>query len=676
MKKNIIKSVNKIIVLAGMAFTLPLLTGCVKEATFNAENGEEKTFNTFDFSTENSATPLEVAYLNTGVKARVYFELYDEMPVVETTYIYKKRPDVLPLFAAYTDKDGLFKENVKLPAYLKKVYIYAPAFYARTLIEAEVVNGAIQATDATVQAVGTRTVTETPDAHDSYMVTANPPQEYNDKRWMTWLGEYDKNKNGEIKYKYTGDELAIKDVSRLYEEHNKVIGNSHSTVCPEEYRRYTDLRIDKDAELAVTFLGQNTCWNCSLGYYYYEEGHAPKSLDEANIIMLFPNTQDGNWDQGQKPNNPNRYAPNSAGIDRGTVAQLKFYPNNDQTKETTVFPAGYRIGFVLANNAWSNRLGEFNHHKGYRAATSEGLSVDNNGTPYNKPRTAAYKYESYVMISFEDHVDDENFSDVVITMTSNPVEAITDIPVVDPKENKVKLLRGVYAFEDLWPSEGDFDMNDVIVRSNYEKTFVKENNNAIQSESFIFKTFHNIAALTNGLAVRVTPSGQVTNRKYFIRKAGEEEFSEANFTMEKDNGSDVYLLTEDVRKEPGTEYKVTLEYAKPVTTESEALPFIFRPSDKNPGKRWEAHLPMTQPTSKMDYEYFGLGNDASNPDKGIYYVRNSLFPFAIFLSGATEKDVAKLLDPANESKNIEKSYPEYVNWAKSAGSVNADWYKK
>lgn len=68
---------------------------------------------------------------------------------------------------------------------------------------------------------------------------------------------------------------------------------------------------------------------------------------------------------------------------------------------------------------------------------------------------------------------DENFSDVVITLKSNPVDAITDIPVTNPDEDKTSIdfLKGTYAFEDLWPSQGDYDMNDVVVRYNYGSTF-------------------------------------------------------------------------------------------------------------------------------------------------------------------------------------------------------------
>ena len=85
--------------------------------------------------------------------------------------------------------------------------------------------------------------------------------------------------------------------------------------------------------------------------------------------MLFPNTQDGSLS-----NNPN-LAEQSAGIDPLTAVQLMYYPNiatGSKEGATTAFPAGYRIGFVLATNGWSNHVGGFKGYKKFRAAASRG----------------------------------------------------------------------------------------------------------------------------------------------------------------------------------------------------------------------------------------------------------------------------------------------------------------
>lgn len=653
------KRLEVIVLAASCVFCL---SSCLDKDVYQGSQEEEKEFNDFDYSTTQSNVSLEVSYLNNGVKANVYFELYDEMPVTETEYTYVKRDDVQPLFAAYTDKNSVFKGTVDLPGYVKKVYIYTPAFFARTLIEAEVTNGSIKATD---DMPTTRVVTPTPGAyHYSYMdeTITKGLKEY-PKNWKIWLGTYDHYRNGEIGYPYSGN-LAATNADGLYEAQTKVININNR--CPDIYRNYYDMTIDKTAEIVVTYLGQNTCWNSSLGYYYYEIGHEPSSLDDVHVIMLFPNTQDGQWV------NDTKNATKSAGIDRSTAVQLKYYPNiasGSMEGETTVFPAGYKIGFVLATNAWSNPVGNRYTATRYRAATSKNLSVKDGGAPYNEPRTAVYRYGDWIMTSFEDFNTDQNFSDVVITLKSNPVDAITDVPVVDPDDLTVPItLKGVYAFEDLWPNQGDYDMNDVVVRYNYGKSIDTKSN--IQAETFIFKVFENVANNNNGLAFKLNSNGNIESYSLAVRKAGESVFTDVSTSLE--TGENVFVLTDNVKENMNGEYKVTVKYKSPITKESEIDPFIFKNQDN--GLRWEVHLPKAAPTSKADKSYFGQGQDASN--SGTYYVRDGNYPFAIYLAGATENDLSKILDIANESTPIGQLYSGYDEWVKSEGRTNQDWYKR
>ena len=123
------------------------LSSCLEKEVYQGPEEDEKEFNDFDFSTVQSATSLEVSYANSGVKANVYFEVYDEIPVEQDEYTYTKKTNVTPLFAAYTADNSVYKGTIDLPAYLQKVYIYTPAFFAQTLIEADVTNGSIQASD-------------------------------------------------------------------------------------------------------------------------------------------------------------------------------------------------------------------------------------------------------------------------------------------------------------------------------------------------------------------------------------------------------------------------------------------------------------------------------------------------------------------------------------------------
>lgn len=636
-----------------------VLSSCTDNDVYKGPKEDEKEFNNFSFSTVQKDVNLSVNYVNGTVKSNVYFEVYDEMPVTESEYgTYIKRQDVNYLFAAYTQEDGTYRGKIELPSYLTKVYIYSPVFFAQTLMEANIVNGNIEVTDKAAP-IPTRAIYSTSSPYDSYLVS----NQYGNEVWKTWLGDYDKHKNGDINYKYTGI-LAATEKDGLYAAHTRII-NTHST-CPQEYRGYSDMYVNEDAEVVVTFLGQNTCWTCSLGYYYYKAGEQPKDLNDAHVIMLFPNTQDGTW--------RNWTAYKSAGINPLTAVQLMYYPNiASKSKEgaTTVFPAGYRIGFVLATNGWNHHVNGFSGYKKYRAATSSGLSLNDKGMKFNEPRTAVYRYSDWILTSFEDYMTDENFSDVVIALKSNPVDAITDIPVTNPDDDKTSIdfLKGIYAFEDLWPNQGDYDMNDVIVRYNYGNTFNEKNQ--IYSESFTFKTFQNIATNNNGLGFRLITEENIKSATCSIRKEGEKDFTETTFAYEPQEN--IYLLTENVKDNMGAEYKVTVNYSKPISAQSEAQAFIFK--NEEDGLRWEVHIPQETPTSKINKTHFGQGDDASKPDRDIYYVRKGNYPFAFFLSRATESDLSKLLDGNNERKAINLLYSGYDEWVTSNGEKNKDWYK-
>ena len=547
-----------------------VLSSCTDNDVYKGPKEDEKEFNNFSFSTVQKGVNLNVNYVNGTVKSNVYFEVYDEMPVTESEYgTYIKRQDVNYLFAAYTQEDGTYRGKIELPSYLTKVYIYSPVFFAQTLMEANIVNGNIEVTDKAAP-IPTRAIYSTSSPYDSYLVS----NQYGNEVWKTWLGDYDKHKNGDINYKYTGI-LAATEKDGLYAAHTRII-NTHST-CPQEYRGYSDMYVNEDAEVVVTFLGQNTCWTCSLGYYYYKAGEQPKDLNDAHVIMLFPNTQDGTW--------RNWTAYKSAGINPLTAVQLMYYPNiASKSKEgaTTVFPAGYRIGFVLATNGWNHHVNGFSGYKKYRAATSSGLSLNDKGMKFNEPRTAVYRYSDWILTSFEDYMTDENFSDVVIALKSNPVDAITDIPVTNPDDDKTSIdfLKGIYAFEDLWPNQGDYDMNDVIVRYNYGNTFNEKNQ--IYSESFTFKTFQNIATNNNGLGFRLITEENIKSATCSIRKEGEKDFTETTFAYEPQEN--IYLLTENVKDNMGAEYKVTVNYSKPISAQSEVYDgkYIFLRKHRHP----------------------------------------------------------------------------------------------
>ena len=651
--------------------SLTLLGSCVKDVSHYGSKTPEKEWNEFDFSTL-SQTPLTLDY---KVAAGVYFEVYDQSPVRESEdgSVYEKIEGIQPLYAGFTGADGRFSERPELPAYLDKAYVYTPNVYAQTLLVAEKSAGALNAsaydgTSETAAAAATRA------SFESYAVTKDG--------WKTWLGTYDHN-YGRIDYAYTGSELKVENWQQLLTAASKVFNINKK--CPDIYRSSNDLLLNESAEIAVTFLMSNTCWNSSMGYYYYDASKAPASLDDVHPIMLFPNTQDGKWSKDPKT------ASQYKGTERGTAVQLMYYPRiaeGSMEGATTKFPEGYRIGFVLATNAWGNRLPGRSSELAYRAATSSGLSRNSSG-PFNAPRTAVYRYTNSelglnsIICSFEDFTTDENFSDVIFTVKSNPVDVVTDIPKVEDKpgeepRREVHLLKGIYAFEDLWPSQGDYDMNDVMVKLDYEKVMSEK---GIYEESYLFKTFSNIAGLNNGLAFTLGGAAATADLEFSILRPASKDTPEPvyePYTATQRDGN-VILLTDNVKDDMGATYKVTAKYTSAIaeTQAATVKPFIYRTADKGiaPGKRLEVHLPFETPTDAVDMQFFGTSDDKSDPSVGRYYVRANAYPFAFFLAGATEIDLAKILDFENEGTHIDILYPAYSGWVTSNGSQNTDWYK-
>lgn len=391
------------------------------------------------------------------------------------------------------------------------------------------------------------------------------------------------------------------------------------------------------------------------------------------IVLLIAgaaNTQDGKW---------KGFYGSPVGTERGDAVQLKYY--KDKTSEgEDEFPAGTCIGFVLKTNGWAGKgdsyaTSGFEGIKNFWAASTTGLTLNwdgNNNGIGTGSHTATYTYvnnkNSYQIVSFEDYFNDTNFSDVSFAMKG----AFKDGPIVT---DKTITTEGIYAYEDLWPNKCDYDLNDVLVKctkSTLKSDFGKDNGFKIINDTVTFKTFHNYAVKNNGLGVRMGNIDGAENVKFEIKTKADNDFKETTFTKEDDN---VYLITDNVNTDDNVEYRLTFEYPSGKDKDITVEPFIYR-AEAGKTTRWEVHIPNEAPTAKMDMSLFGTGDDKSVPNNKTYYVRSGNYPFAFYLAGATEEDVAKLLDKDNESKPIDNLYSGFKSWATSKGTTDTDWYKK
>ena len=644
-----------------LACTMVIVVGissCVDSDKDLYQEAPGAEINTSNFSTIQKVQ-VEIDYSNS--ESRVPFSIYDGNPLIEGENTTILKENVQALDGAWTDEQGKFTATVELPAYVSNVYIVSTSPFARQAIPGKIVNGVLKVSDTDEQLTTRASYRES---------TRFDRNRFNNLGWNTNLGSFD-DRSGVIDYAYKGNDpkltLSKSEMNELRTTVSKVLNTLGS--CPEEYRTQADLYVEEDETAVVlTALRGWTCWNSSLGYYYYRYDQAPASLKDVKVYAVFPNTQ-MTWNNGSLQASPQ-------GIKEGTTVQLKYFDDPEYPKGKN-FPKGYYIGFILACNAWNTYFTGFNSYtltEGFYASSTKGFSTKvNSGIDV---RTAMFKDKnSNIAIAFEDFMDDQNFTDVVFSLKANP--EITNVPPVDEDLNTTIEKTGVYAFEDEWPKAGDYDMNDVLVQYTYQKVF--NIFNEILSESFTFKTLYNKSTVfTNGLGFILSNEGNAQSIEYFIRKENEKDFTVASGADKFTRESNAIILTDNVKTNPNAEYKVTLKYGDKNSNKKQETSidaFIYRPSKE--GNRLEVHCPMKKPTSKVDTSLFGQYEDCSKPNEGIYYVSNqeNIYPFAFYLSNANANDIAELKNfDKNEKKSISEIYPKFIDWAKYG--TNADWYKK
>ena len=699
-----------------MLVTMLLLTGCLKHDGFDTYNNSRyEQANKFDYSTIQDVQ-LDVDY-SSCLSGCVYFDIYAANPLsddVEPVLM----DNIQPVYSAYTDATGKFSQRIKLPSYAEHLYIYTGNFFVSDqLLECDVTNGiaSVSASKDNVSAQarsftrGAVVSGQTTSLETLYMLTNIVDWHTGDKtdtqiykEWHTPLGSWDA-ETGRPSYvispteagplAFTSDEMA--GIQQTIA--GALTSKGH---CDQRYRQPYDLTLKQNSEVAVTVVGSNSCWNSTMGYYYYTD--TPSSTQDINIIMLFPNTQDGQ--SSFIKSRGNKYNGNIA-LQRGDIVKLMYYPNiasGDYSGATSVFPAGTKIGFILKSNGWGMQkpVGDkvyYNSYKGEMkntdiarqynswAASTDGLSycladaeqsrADNGiyskSNPSGQARTAKFAYENadgqqYAIVSFEDACNDDDYDDIVLAL--KPVGVFEELPTPDPKKTSVN---GVYAFEDLWPAKGDYDLNDAVVDYQHDYIWSALNVGAdykITKEVINLTTYLNYVTLTSGLAVTVNTKTAPSSVK--MKTIKNSEVSEVQFEQD----GNVYLLTDNILSNVGTQYIIELYYSDGIAQNKTAdvYPFIYRNED---GGRWEVHIPFEAPTSKMITGYFGTLDDCSDINRAVFYVRAGNYPFAFYLSGVNIDPFKNtILLRANESKHIDVLYPEFMEWATSKGEKNKSWY--
>ena len=642
----------------------------------------DKVANTFDFSTSQEVD-LIVDYSAFNANVPVLFSVYNVNPFVNENkdgeYIDES---INPIYVGYTAKNGIFDKTITLPAYARVLHIVTGNFLVglrRTSVE--VFNGEARAIVNNPKATAeTRMMTRVAGTGTPTNDITKMKNLYEDK-----LGTWDSH-SGRPDYlldKSTaapGLVFSDEEFDGLYATACSALNSG--TEVKETYRANSDMTVTKDSEISITMLGSSTCWNSSLGYYYYT-GDAPTNKKDLNIIMIFPNTQDGEWPRGSYPNN--KYNGN-IGTLRGDVVQLKYYPNianGDFSGETTIFPAGTKIGFILKSNGWGCLgkdyavNGSYSNYKPVWATSTDGLSTSlETGKKFSNPngesRTAKFSFD--------------------LVFALNPANAFTEVAGIESRQSSTY---GVYGYEDKWPKAHDYDMNDALIQVEHVKEFYAHANanETLVKETFNFITDHNYVTETNSFGVKLNTKAQIAT--IYVNKAAtgtapdpstatksdnKMYYWHPNFTFHKQNTSstngEYYVYFNDaINKDYGkTTYSIEVTYnAAQSDSKASVKAFLCR---KEGNEYWEVHPPYEAPSPKVKTSYFGTYDDCSDyAKKKNFYTSKGEYPFGFYLDGVKlEKFRSTLLDASKESVRIDEFFPTFVEWSKSNGLKNPDWY--
>lgn len=454
------------------------------------------------------------------------------------------------------------------------------------------------------------------------------------------------------------------------------------------------LNLTKDADIWMTFLHEGAGYMNSIGYYAYPANSPPAKRDAVDYVVVWPNA--------------------SYSTSGGNARGLK----TGQQVHLGKFTAGTKIGFFLIANGFNGTTGVAEPYPGWVWHSLQSLNMETN--PLLRAHMILLRDETndqFVLgvedINRENSGCDQDFNDVLISIQANPYDAISKAKIaelIDPADldkdgvmnsdddyprDPLRALRVTYpsdkgraqlAFEDMWPMEGDYDMNDLLLA--YTITEVRDAVGKIRDVEGNFQIKARGSAYSHGFGInfpKLAPSVLQSASVWVDTQASAPLVSEAG------QRTLTLVLTQDTKKlashnptsrtcyavkfnaerncpevaGPTIHFQATFKDAKTRDELGAAPynPFIFIAGDR----LRETHLPDHPPTDKYKSWLFGWQIEGSNPAIGRYYKTKRGLPWAINVTTEWKQPLEKR--PVNEC------YPAFVNWVNTSGAKDADWYK-
>lgn len=448
-----------------------------------------------------------------------------------------------------------------------------------------------------------------------------------------------------------------------------------------------NLLFQQPANVWVTFVHEGAGYKNTLCYYKYDPNNPPlTSASIDTLFTVFPNTS---------------FVNSGGGLVSGNKVKIG------------TFKPGMAIGWAIIANGYNgssvtNGLGIF-----YSDAT---LNPETNPTLKKHCLLLNDVNRDKLLLSFEDlnresSGCDNDFNDAIFYVTADPITAINITNIARPAYTKVdtdndgvtdnfddyptdatKAFNNYYptqntvgtlAYEDLWPSKGDYDFNDMVIDYNFNP-ITNAKNEVVQINATI-TTKAIGASYRSGFGIQLPINTNIVESITGTDVRGSMIVKNGNGTEAGQTKATIILFDDAFTQLPwpglgiGVNTTVGLPFVQPktlnlvikltqpVSASTMGLPpynsFIF--TNKTRGN--EVHLINQKPTDLANTLLLGTQQDNSNPAIGRYYVTSKNLPFAIDIAGPFEYPV--------EKKGITEGHFKFLQWAQSNGVQFNDWFK-
>lgn len=662
----------------------------------------------FDFATYHNVN-IDIDYGEFAAYAPV--SIYDEDPL-RTATAENQSPVGEPINSLVLGSNGSYSSVIRIPISAKHLYLYSPSMGAPMLVETDVAGGRVSVRRASTgyNRALTRAEGEVDGPYPGLRkIKAEEIDGADPGNFYTLNGDF----NAYGKVDDVNDLLTLGNITSedIYGVQNTLWGGAKSK--PGSFSNFNNdgyqgnherfgvdnvnMCIDKtyvengntydveSAEVFVTFVGEYAWNENSFGYYYYEKGTNPKVNDLKKIIIL-PNASAGDFAPFGTHNSYAKFDTKEAPASINTCYQLlyaEFGNDGEPTKVTKHFPPNTTIGFFLIVNGFGAYQGGLSEETVYanssypsvHTSRSEGKLKLSNTKYYSNKEFNSSSQKRYIALSLEgkkntivygiEDASDWSCDDFLFTLHSTPALSLKPedpniiIPTVKPKEEPTsnltnKTIDKTYAYEDIWPGGGDYDLSDVVVRHTREITYDNKNNSVKKVEDKFTMVDDGHTEYKNAFAI-VYPEA---HRGNLTLPTGVEE--------EQETGA--IILVDAVRDKNGETYTITRTFTTAIglsDIEIEDInPFIINqttgPTLEN-DNRIEIHLPNHPVTKK--------GRPSTDTASPWFVSFDRRYPYALEIPTTT------WVPCANGVKIGEGAYLDYNNWVESGGKEYTDWYK-